>query len=149
MLPGFDGDEVKPERCKGCPLYDAPGPVFGVGPEDAKIMLVGEAPGGEEVVAKVPFVGPAGRVLGVAAHAAGLDRAACYTTNAVKCLPPKRGDSHRPTADEIRYCRAAWLEEEIAKVKPTVIVAIGGTALESFVGEEREITKWRGAVLQL
>src|ERR1700733_13900702 len=72
-------------HCTRCPLYrDATQIVFGEGPANAAIMLVGEQPGDKEDLAGKPFVGPAGHVLDQALAEAGLDRAACYVTNAVK-----------------------------------------------------------------
>lgn len=139
---------MKPEKCKGCPLYDAPGPVWGNGPRDAKIVLVGEAPGGEEVASGFGFVGPAGRVLSLALRVAGVDRTACYVTNTVKCLPPKRGKSHAPTGQEVAFCKRAWLDEELKDFKQGTVVAIGGVAFQALTGMKASIEEWRGAVIE-
>jgi DNA polymerase len=112
-------------------------------------MLVGEAPGGEEIGSGKPFVGPAGRVLGVACHAAGVERAEAWVTNAVKCLPPKRGKSHAPTKAEIEWCKKAWLGDELREKEPRVVVAVGGVALGALTGRALSIEAWRGAVMEV
>jgi len=137
---------MKPAKCKGCPLYEAEGPVWGNGPSDAKVVLCGEAPGGDEIASGRGFVGPAGRVLDVAIRVAALDREACWVTNVVKCLPPKRGKSHAPTKAEIEFCKKAWLDEELGRFKRCTWVAIGDVALQALTGE-KGITEWRGAVV--
>ena len=140
---------MKPERCRGCPLEDAPGPVWGNGAKDARMVLIGEAPGHEEVTSGVGFVGPAGRVLGVVCRVAGVDQGACWVTNAVKCLPPKRGKTHAPTTAEIEFCGVAWLRDELLGLdEATVVVAIGAVAFQAVTGKRREVTQWRGAILE-
>ncbi len=137
---------MKPSPCQGCPLIAADGPVWGVGPKPAQIMLVGEAPGQEELARHEPFVGPSGRILNLALKAAGIVRANCYITNSVKCV----AWDHKPTPRELEFCRKAWLVGEIAEVKPNVIVAIGQYALETLLpdGVDRKILSWRGAILE-
>lgn len=128
------------QGCRGCPLYaDATQAVFGKGPLSAEIMLVGEQPGDQEDTAGVPFVGPAGRVLMRAHEAAGIDRRTTFLTNAVKHFKWKARGPRRihdkPTWSEQQACRP-WLEQEIALVKPQVIVLLGATAPQSLLGKE-------------
>ena len=81
---------VKPESCKVCPLYSNPGIVFGEGPKDAKMMLVGEAPGEDEATFLKPFIGGSGRTLNAMLAHAGIDRRELFVTNVVKCRPTAR-----------------------------------------------------------
>ena len=128
-------------------MEEAPGPVWGNGPAGAKMALVGEAPGVEEVASGFGFVGPAGRVLSVALHAAGVKRNECYVTNTVKCLPPKRGKSHAPTGAEVAFCKKAWLDEEMQHFEQGTVVAIGAVAFQGLTGIKGSIEEWRGAVI--
>ena len=122
-------------RCTRCDLYcRATQTVFGEGPIDAEVMIVGEQPGDHEDLAGRPFVGPAGRVFDEALSLAGLDRRALYVTNAVKHFKyeprGKRRIHQRPNAGEVEQCRW-WLTREIDLVKPKLVVAMGATALFS------------------
>jgi uracil-DNA glycosylase family protein len=137
--------------CTNCDLYrEATQTVFGEGPVPAELMLVGEQPGDREDRAGEPFVGPAGRVLDEALAAAGIDRDRVYVTNAVKHFKwearGKRRIHKRPNASEIDAC-ALWLREEIAHVRPAVIVAMGATAVRAVLGGTRAIASLRGQVL--
>jgi DNA polymerase len=128
----------KLEDCRRCELWqNATQAVGGEGPKRAKIMLVGEAPGDQEDLAGQPFVGPAGKLLDRVCEAAGVDRRAVYLTNAVKHFkwePRGKRRLHKtPAQREIEAC-SYWLEKELAAVKPTVIVALGTTALKSVLG---------------
>src|SRR3954454_13278873 len=102
--------------CRGCDLYQhATQVVFGEGPSDAKVVMVGEQPGDEEDTKGHPFIGPAGRLLSKAMHESGLDREKIYVTNAVKHFKfverGKRRIHAKPTGIEISACRP-WLEAE-------------------------------------
>ena len=143
----------KPDECRGCPLWDAPGPVWGDGDEDADLVFLGEAPGPDEVAHRPKpkaFVGPAGKVHGFTLKAAGIDRKKVWTTNVVKCLPQVGGRVRKPTAKEIRCCTERWLWEELNGVGANAIVALGDTAFSALMGDEekRSITEWRGAVVE-
>lgn len=125
-------------RCRRCPLWqDATQTVFGEGPPDAALMLVGEQPGEQEDLAGHPFVGPAGQVLDRALAEAGIVRNETYLTNAVKHFKferrGRRRIHERPNAGEIQACRW-WLEQELAMVKPRIVVALGATAARSVLG---------------
>jgi uracil-DNA glycosylase len=138
-------------QCDRCELYrNATQTVFGEGPIPAAMMLVGEQPGDQEDKQGAPFVGPAGRVLDDALDVAGIDRGAVYVTNAVKHFKwearGKRRIHKRPNASEIDAC-TPWLREEIAHVRPAVIVAMGATAVRAVLGGTRAIASLRGQVL--
>jgi uracil-DNA glycosylase len=137
-------------NCRGCDLW-AVGTqtVFGEGPRNAAVMFVGEQPGDQEDRAGAPFVGPAGRLLDAALEQAGIDRREVYVTNAVKHFKWERGEKgkrrihKKPNDMEIRACHP-WLEQEIALVKPRVIIALGATAAQSLLGKQFRVTKERG-----
>ncbi|MES2832504.1 MAG: UdgX family uracil-DNA binding protein [Pseudomonadota bacterium] len=125
------------DQCRRCDLWrDATQAVPGIGLESSRIMLVGEQPGDQEDLAGKPFIGPAGQVLDDALRKAGLARDTVYVTNAVKHFkwePRGKRRLHKtPAQMEINACRY-WLDEELARVKPEVVVALGGTALKSIL----------------
>jgi DNA polymerase len=138
--------------CRACPLWrDATQTVFGEGPAGAAIMLVGEQPGDGEDRAGHPFVGPAGRVLDQALAAARIDRAAVYTTNAVKHFKyrqrGKRRIHQRPSVAETAACRP-WLQAEIELISPRVVVALGATAAHTLMGRATAVGANRGRPLE-
>ncbi len=140
-------------RCKRCPLFgDATQMVFGEGPLDAPLMLVGEQPGDQEDLAGRPFVGPAGRLLDAALEEAGIDRSAIYLTNAVKhfkfVAQGKRRLHQSPTPGEIDACRW-WVDKERALVRPRMTVALGASAARSLFGKTTAIGRSRGQTLIL
>ena len=139
--------------CTRCDLYrDATQTVFGEGPAPAPLMLVGEQPGDHEDRAGEPFVGPAGRILDEALAAAGIDRARTYVTNAVKHFKwegrGKRRIHQRPNATEVTACKA-WLDEELARVDPDVVVALGAVAVRSLFGRPLAVGRLRGQIHEL
>ena len=139
-------------RCRACPLYEgATQTVFGEGPADARLMLVGEQPGDREDLAGHPFVGPAGRVLDQALELAGIERASVFATNAVKHfkyrMRGKRRIHQRPAAGEIAACRP-WLEGELAAVGPEVVVALGASAAHALIGRATAVGANRGRPLE-
>jgi DNA polymerase len=126
------------DECRRCELWQhATQAVGGEGPKRAKIMLVGEQPGDQEDLAGQPFVGPAGKLLDRVCEAAGVDRRTVYLTNAVKHFkwePRGKRRLHKtPAQREIEACNY-WLDKELASVKPSVVVALGTTALKSVLG---------------
>jgi uracil-DNA glycosylase len=138
--------------CRACPLWaDATQTVFGEGPVDARIMLVGEQPGDREDIDGHPFVGPAGRVLDQALEAAEIDRSTVFTTNAVKHFKyrqrGKRRIHQRPSAAEMTACRK-WLALEVDLVRPEVTVAMGATAADAMFGRATPIGANRGRLLE-
>ena len=134
--------------CTGCDLHlAATQTVFGRGPSDARIMLVGEQPGDQEDLAGEPFVGPAGEVLNQALERAGIDRAQLYVTNAVKhfrfVLEGRRRRHQAPRPSDIVSCRP-WLEAELKAVQPQVVVCLGRTAAQSLIGGQVSVEQQRG-----
>lgn len=141
------------QGCRRCPLWEGTnGCVFGEGPGDARLMIVGEQPGDEEDKNKRPFVGPAGGVLDRALIEAGIDRAEVYLTNAVKhfkyTMRGKRRLHQKPDAPEIDACRW-WLDQEIGLVRPKAIVMLGATAVRGITGKAATIGKMRGQPMPL
>jgi DNA polymerase len=158
--PGEPVSELIPERptlstvravaagCKACDLYKrGTQTVFGEGPRQAEVMMVGEQPGDAEDLAGHPFVGPAGKLLDAALEQAGIDRRTVYVTNVVKHFKweprGKRRIHAKPNAAEIGACRP-WLETEIALVKPRVLVCLGATAAQALLGKSFKVSKQRG-----
>jgi uracil-DNA glycosylase len=141
------------EGCTRCPLYrNATQTVFGEGPADAALMLIGEQPGDQEDLQGRPFVGPAGKVLDKALEAAGLDRDALYITNAVKHFKNeprgKRRLHKKPDTGEIHACRW-WLDNELEVVQPAVAVAMGATAARGLMRKSMAINANRGRLMPL
>jgi DNA polymerase len=139
--------------CRACPLWkDATQTVFGEGPPNASIMLVGEQPGDKEDLAGKPFVGPAGQMLDRALMEAGIDRGKVYITGAVKHFKfLARGKirlHQKPSTSEIKACRP-WYERERAAIKPVLVVAMGATAAQSVLGKVTPIHKNRGHLIDL
>jgi uracil-DNA glycosylase family protein len=151
-------DEIETLReeaagCRACPLWkDATQTVFGEGPQEAQVMLVGEQPGDKEDLAGKPFVGPAGQMLDRALEEAGIDRSKVYVTNAVKhfkFVPRGKIRLHqKPNTAEIKACRP-WYERERAAIKPALVVAMGATAAQSVFGKVTPINKTRGRLIDL
>ena len=135
-------------HCRNCPLWrDATQTVFGEGPEDARVVFVGEQPGDQEDIAGKPFVGPAGRLFDAVIAEAGIDRRVTYVTNAVKHFKfeprGKRRIHQKPNAGEVQACRW-WLDKELALIRPDLVVALGATAAQSLLGKPVPITRMRG-----
>jgi DNA polymerase len=134
--------------CKACHLWKlGTQTVFGEGPSRAKIMFVGEQPGDYEDRAGRPFVGPAGRILDQALEELGIDRSKVYVTNVVKHFKwvarGKRRIHEKPRAPEIIACKP-WLQSEIARIKPRVIVCLGATAAKALLGNSFSVNRQRG-----
>lgn len=138
--------------CRGCELWaEATQVVFSSGPDDARMMLVGEQPGDREDLEGEPFVGPAGRVLAEALDAAGIKAGGVYLTNAVKHFRfTERGKRRLHKSPDVTHVRAClpWLEAELAAVRPRVVVALGSTAGRAVLGRPVRIGAERGQVLQ-
>ena len=125
-------DSIEFRACARCGLCNSPTtgnytPVAGEGPEPAPIMFIGQAPGKVEQRVGRPFQGPAGAQLDAVIVEAGLTRDDIYIANMVKQRPDDGGKDRAPTFAEIMACKL-WLDEEIARVNPQVIVLFGGTA---------------------
>jgi uracil-DNA glycosylase family protein len=136
------------QACRGCDLYrNATQAVLGEGPRSARIVMVGEQPGDQEDRAGKPFVGPAGGILSRALEEAGIERSDVYITNAVKHFKyeerGKRRIHKKPSTTEIVACRP-WLDAELERVHPEVIVCLGSTAAQALIGKQHRILKDRG-----
>ncbi len=139
-------------RCTGCPLYrDASQTVFGRGPLDARIALVGEQPGDQEDLRGAPFVGPAGEVLDRALAEVGLERDRLYVTNVVKHFKFVRSGRRRihqtPTLADVGACRP-WLEAELTLIRPGIVVCLGATAARAMLGPEFRLMRDHGRFLR-
>ena len=127
-------------NCTDCPLHkNRSRAVPGEGPENAEIMLIGEAPGFNEDKQGRPFVGAAGQFLEKLLASANLSREDVYITNTVKCRPLNNRD---PLPVEMAACRK-YLDRQIAAIAPKIIVTLGRHSLTSFLPKET-ITKARG-----
>jgi uracil-DNA glycosylase family protein len=141
-------------KCRGCELYkNATQAVFGDGKETAKIFFIGEQPGDQEDLQGHPFVGPARKMLDRALEEIGLDRAETYVTNAVKHFkwtPAPRGKRRihsKPSAREVKACNP-WLQREISRIKPEVIVILGATAGQALFGPKFRLGEMRGKIIR-
>ena len=115
--------------------------MFGVGPGNADVMLVGEGPGDNEDKTGIPFSGPAGQLLNAMLEEAGLERDDLYITNIVKCRP---NGNRVPTLVEVSICKP-WLARQIEIISPLIIVAIGNPAVQTFFPNVKGgITKFHG-----
>jgi DNA polymerase len=141
--PGERLAEIREELgdCTRCKLHqDRTNIVFGVGDPQARLMFIGEGPGAEEDARGEPFVGRAGKKLDQMIEAIGLERAAVYIANIVKCRPPNNRD---PEKDEIGTC-SSFLEKQIEAIRPKVIVTLGAPAARTLLRTKIGITKLRG-----
>jgi len=120
--------------------------VFGVGNPHADLMFVGEAPGADEDEQGEPFVGRAGQLLTKIIETMGQSRSTIYIGNVLKCRPDMPADTsgnRKPKPDEMATC-LPWLAQQIALVRPQVLVALGATAVEGLLGETRPMREIRG-----
>ena len=125
----------------GCALKrTATNTVVGTGDEAAALMVVGEAPGGEEDRRGLPFVGPAGKLLDRMLAAIGLERSAVYITNILPWRPP---GNRSPTAEEIALCQP-FVERQIELVQPKILVLVGGISAKTLLGRSEGIMRMRG-----
>jgi DNA polymerase len=126
--------------CTLCRLHEGrTRAVPGEGPPNARLFLVGEAPGRHEDEAGRPFVGASGRMLDAALGKAGLTRRDVFITNVVKCRPP---ENRRPRADEIEACHP-YLVAQVRAVRPRVVVALGDTAVTGLLGPDADLASAR------
>jgi DNA polymerase len=130
-IAGFDGISLK---------ATATNLVFADGNPQARLMLIGEAPGGEEDRQGLPFVGPAGQLLDRMLAAIGRDRTDSYITNIVNWRPP---GNRKPSPAEMSLCHP-FIERHIALVNPAVLVFLGDTAAKTLTGRTEGITRLRG-----
>jgi DNA polymerase len=130
--------------CERCPaLVESRSRIVdGVGPDDADLLFVGEAPGQHEDEQGEPFVGRSGDVLDDALAEAGVLREEVRITNCVRCRPPENRDPHK---EELANCRD-YLETEIDRVAPTIVVTLGKVPAEHLLDRSVAVTKEAGSV---
>lgn len=151
--PALDELRELARRCRACDLWArATQTVFGDGPARARLLVVGEQPGNSEDLEGAPFVGPAGRLLDRALVTAGIDREDVYVTNVVKHFKWRRAPSGKrrihatPDRAEVAACRP-WLEAEVGRVRPELVVTLGATAAQALLGAGFRVTRQHGEVL--
>ncbi len=143
------GEEVL--ECRRCDLWRSGArSVFGSGPTDAELMLLGEAPSEADLRTGEPFSGPSGELLDEWIEALGLSRERVWLTNTVKHRPTVeengREKNRPPRASESKACRV-WLDIELEQVAPRLVLALGGSAGKSLLGKDFRITQHRGIAL--
>ena len=140
----MEEDDLVVTGCERCPaLVDSRSRIVnGVGPADAEILFVGEAPGQQEDEEGEPFVGRSGQILDEVLRDNGLDRTVVRITNSVRCRPP---DNRDPTAGERENCRQ-YLDLEIAAVDPSVVVTLGKVPSENLLERSVSVTNEAGTV---
>ena len=132
--------------CTRCPLYETRHHVvFGVGPEQAEVMFIGEGPGEQEDLKGEPFVGRAGQFLDEMLYIIGLSRKNCYIANIVKCRPPGNRD---PLNVERDAC-SDWLRSQIRLINPKLIVCLGRIAAMEFIDPEFRISRQHGSWVKI
>jgi DNA polymerase len=139
--------------CRACHLWArATQTVFGDGPTDARLLVVGEQPGNSEDLEGAPFVGSAGRLLDRALVDAGIERNEVYVTNVVKHFKWRRARTgkkrihDKPNRGEVEACRP-WLDAEVARIGPELIVCLGATAAQAILGTAFRVTRERGVAV--
>ncbi len=131
------------QKCDACPLCETRNNVvFGVGNEKAKIMFVGEAPGKNEDLQGIPFVGRAGDLLNSYLAAVGIKRDEIFIGNIVKCRPPENRD---PLPAEQEAC-LPWLREQFRLINPRLVVCLGRIAAKRLIKEDFKVTVEHGTV---
>ncbi len=134
--------EQKCKNCKNCSLAQTRNNVvFGVGNSKAEIMFVGEAPGEQEDLKGEPFVGAAGKLLDDMLSIIDLDREKCYIANIIKCRPPHNRD---PLDVEQDAC-IDYLRNQVALIKPKIIVCLGRVAAKRIISNDFSITSQHGS----
>jgi uracil-DNA glycosylase len=138
---GYPALAARIESCTACALAASRRTVVvGSGPVPARLLLVGEAPGAQEDVTGVPFVGRAGQLLDRLLTEADLIRGGVAVSNVVKCRPP---GNRVPSRSEVATCRG-WLVAQLTVIDPRVIVTLGGTATAAFLGRGLRLVDVRG-----
>ena len=132
-------------ECTKCPLWKTrTNVVVGSGDRKAALMFVGEAPGENEDLQGIPFVGKAGQLFNDYLEAVGIDRDSVYVCNILKCRPPKNRD---PLPDEENCC-IGFLREQVRLVKPKIIVCLGRISAMRLIRPDFKITKEHGVFIQ-
>ena len=131
----------KVSLCRGCSLCETRShTVFGRGGENPKVLFVGEAPGEQEDLSGLPFVGAAGKLLDLYLEYAGLEEEDYYIANILKCRPPKNRD---PLPEEEDAC-IPYLQRQVALLSPKILVCLGRVAAKRILSPDFRITRQRG-----
>lgn len=137
----WDALEKQCKACTKCGLCQTrSNVVFGIGPQNADIMFVGEGPGEQEDLQGEPFVGAAGKLLNEMLSIIDLGRHNCYITNIVKCRPPRNRD---PENEEQQAC-IHYLRNQVALIRPKIIVCLGRVAAKRLIDPDYRITREHG-----
>jgi DNA polymerase len=133
------------KQCTQCPLgtQGRTNVVFGTGNADAKMMIVGEAPGQKEDEQGEPFIGRSGNLLTSILNECGIERKNIYITNIVKCRPPK---NRNPTEREATTCKNLLLYNQINIINPSIIITLGSVAFSSLFETKQRISEYRGSM---
>ncbi len=146
-VPSSDIESLRAQvrDCEKCELHHSrTQTVFGSGSLNAKLFIIGEAPGADEDASGEPFVGRAGKLLNSMLAAIGLQRDEVYIANILKCRPPGNRD---PKPEEVAQC-SGYLDRQITLVGPQLILAIGRIAAQNLLGVSTPIGKLRGSEYQ-
>ena len=136
-------DDLRAEvaACTRCELHKGRiQTVFGAGNSEAEWLIIGEAPGAEEDKQGEPFVGRAGKLLNSMLRAIGLQREQVFIANILKCRPPNNRD---PQPEEVACCES-YLKQQIALIKPKIILAVGRIAAQNLLKTDTPIGQMRG-----
>ena len=139
----MDWNSLKQEcmNCRRCQLCETrTNVVFGVGNREAEVLFIGEGPGEQEDLQGEPCVGRAGKLLDDMLELIDLHRDRLYICNVVKCRPPRNRD---PLSQEQDACRH-WLDAQLQRVKPKIIVCLGRIAATALISEDFKITRQHG-----
>ena len=137
--------KAKCEACQNCPLGGTRTKlVFGTGNPNARLMFVGEAPGEQEDLSGIPFVGRAGQLLDKFLYAVDIERSDVYIANILKCRPPMNRD---PLPEEEDAC-IGYLREQVRLIRPAVIVCLGRISALRMIKPDFKITKEHGRWFQ-
>ena len=140
---GWEALQAAVAGCRACELHRSrTHTVFGVGDRNARLMIIGEAPGAEEDRQGEPFVGRAGQLLNAMLRAIGLERGQVFIANILKCRPP---GNRNPAPDEVAAC-AHFLHQQVALVRPQVILAVGGVAAHNLLRTDDSVGRLRRRV---
>lgn len=135
--------ENKAKTCTLCDLHKTrKNVVFGMGNKNADLLIIGEAPGATEDAQGKPFVGRAGQLLDAMLAAIGLHRDDVYIANILKCRPPNNRD---PLLHEVELC-TPYLQQQIALIKPKIILAVGRIAAHFLLNTDESMAKLRGKI---
>ena len=141
-MESWESLEQKALSCTDCGLCETRhNVVFGVGNRETDVLFVGEGPGEQEDLQGEPFVGPAGKLLDDMLSILDLDRSSnCYIANIVKCRPPRNRD---PMETEQEAC-IGYLRNQVALIKPKIIVCLGRIAAKKLIDPDFRITRQHG-----